>query len=178
MGGDAFLQQKSRGGKGYTYCVIYSAFAVLFGLAMLTLGGRECYTVKGSNTPVDPSVVPDAIDVNGWFNGTITMGFLFYAAAAVASLGYVNKNPVIQAMAGTIEKTARLLTYFVFITVHVMRFSHTGRVCSGDYLPDNATDEEVQQYMIATGSFFMTYILLGWIMIPLLLIIMVCIKGD
>ena len=178
MGGDAFTQKKSRGGKGYTYCVIYSAFAVLFGLALLTLGGRECYTVKGSNTPVDPNVVPDAIDVNAWFNGTITMGFLFYSLAAIASLGYVQSNQFIQLFAGTIEKTARALTYFVFITVHVMRFSHTGRVCSGDYLPEGASDEEVEQYMIATGGFFMTYILLGWIMVPLLLIIMVCIKGD
>ena len=32
--------------------------------------------------------------------------------------------------------------------------------------------------MIGTGKFFMFYIVLGWILVPLTLIVMVCIKGD
>ena len=175
---DAFSQNKTRSGKALSYCCINSTFAVVFGLAMFTLGKKECYTTKSSNTPVDPNLVPDAVDVNGWFNGAIVMGFFFYSLAAVASLGYMAKQPMIQAYATPVEKVARFLTYFVFILVHVIRLCHTGRVCSGDYLPDGASDEDVDGYMIAAGWFFMMYIVLGWIMVPLLLIIMVCIKGD
>ena len=73
----------------------------------------------------------------------------------------------------------RFITYGVFIWVHVMRLSHTGRVCSGDYLPEEArSDEVIQGYMINTGRFFMLYIMLGWVLVPGLLIAMVCIKGD
>ena len=32
--------------------------------------------------------------------------------------------------------------------------------------------------MIATGNFFMMYIVLGWIVVPVLLIVMVCVKGE
>ena len=175
---DAFSQNKRKAGKGVTYCVINTGFAVMFGMALFTLGKGECYTVRDSNTPVDIAVVPDANDVSSWFNFTIFLGFLFYAIAAVASLGYLTRPGFINSIATLLEKTARILAYFVFIAVHVMRLSHTGRVCSGDYLPEGASDQEVQGYMIATGNFFMTYIILGWIMVPALLIIMVCIKGD
>ena len=52
-------------------------------------------------------------------------------------------------------------------------------MCSGDYLPAEArSDEVVKNYMIATGRFFTMYIILGWIVVPALLIIMVCLKGD
>ena len=74
---------------------------------------------------------------------------------------------------------ARILTYVVFIAVHVMRLSHTGSVCSGDYLPpDYRSDHDVSNYMINTGRFFMLYIILGWVVVPTLLIVMVCLKGD
>ena len=67
----------------------------------------------------------------------------------------------------------------VFVAVHVMRLSHTGSVCSGDYLPmDARSDEVVKHYLISTGKFFMTYIIVGWIAVPILLLIMVCVKGD
>ena len=32
--------------------------------------------------------------------------------------------------------------------------------------------------MINTGRFFMMYIILGWVVVPTLLIVMVCLKGD
>mmetsp|Transcript_34959 Transcript_34959/g.45998 ORF Transcript_34959/g.45998 Transcript_34959/m.45998 type:complete len:189 (+) Transcript_34959:30-596(+) len=175
---DAFTQNKRRGGKGVSYCIINTIFAVFFGLALFTLGKGSCYTTRNSNTPVDVAVVPEANDVKAWFNFTILLGFIFYSVAAVASLGYLMKAGFINTFSGYLEKLARMLTYFVFIAVHVMRLSHTGKVCSGDYLPSGASDEDVEGYMIATGSFFMTYIIIGWIMVPAMLIIMVCLKGE
>ena len=60
-----------------------------------------------------------------------------------------------------------------------MRFSHTGSVCSGDYLPAaDRSDSIVQNYNIATGEFFISYIVAGWVAMPALLIVMLCLKGD
>ena len=78
-----------------------------------------------------------------------------------------------------VEKCARWVVYCTFIAVHVMRLSHTGSVCSGDYLPaEDRDDVIVKNYNIATGNFFNFYILFGWIAVPAMLITMVCIKGD
>ena len=129
-------------------------------------------------TPVDP-LTPGANNVTEWFNMTCLLGFLFYGLAAVASLGYLTKSAYIQSISGFLEKLSRMLTYVVFIAVHVMRMSHTGSVCSGDYLPvESRSDEIVSNYLIMTGRFFTMYIILGWIVVPVLLILMVCVKGD
>ena len=155
-----------------------STFAVFFGLALATLGKKSCYTVKGSNVPVDPEIVPDANNTTEWFNLTILLGFLFYTSAALSSLGYLMKHGFLNTCSIYTEKLSRAMTYAIFIAVHVMRLSHTGRVCSGDFLSDTASDEDVDDYMIATGHFFMMYIILGWIVVPALLIIVVCFKGE
>ena len=175
---DAFRQNKRRLGKGISFCIINSTFAVFFGLALATLGKKSCYTVRGSNVPVDPEIVPDANNTTEWFNLTILLGFLFYTTAALSSLGYMMKHGFLNTCSIYTEKLSRAMTYCIFIAVHVMRLSHTGRVCSGDFLPDTATDEDVDDYMIATGHFFMMYIILGWIVVPALLIIVVCFKGE
>ena len=175
---DSFTVNKRRTGKGVTYFVINAVFASAFGIALFTLGRNECYTTKDSNTPV-ASTTENANNVTAWFNYTCLLGFVFYGLAATASCGYLTLSPFIQSISGLTEKISRMLTYLVFIAVHVMRLSHTGSVCSGDYLPADArSDEIVDNYMIATGRFFMMYIIAGWVVVPVLLIIMVCIKGD
>ena len=98
---------------------------------------------------------------------------------AVSSFGYITNRKCFKSVAYYIEKVMRFVTYGVFVWVHVMRLSHTGKVCSGDYLPEEArSDDVVKGYMINTGRFFMLYIMLGWCLVPGLLIAMVCIKGD
>ncbi len=175
---DAFDQNKRRFGKGLSYCVINTSFTVFFGLALFTLGAKECYTVKGSNVPVTLEAEPDANNTTAWFNFTILLGFIFYCTAAVSSLGYLTKHGPLNTISTYTEKLSRMLTYLIFIAVHVMRLSHTGRVCSGDYLPSDVSDEQVHGYMIATGRFFWSYIILGWTVVPIMLIFMVCIKGN
>ena len=122
---DGFVQNKRRTGKGLTYFIINASFAAAFAFALFMLGRNSCYTTKTSNTPVDP-LTPGANDVTMWFNITLLLGLSFYGAAAVSSLGYLTLSPTLQAFSGATEKLARVLTYIVFIAVHVMRLSHTG----------------------------------------------------
>ena len=176
---DGFSQNKRRFGKGLSYCLINSGFGVMFGLGLFTLGKNQCYTIKGSDYPVDPIVHPEANDVTYWYNMTLLLGFIFYCTAAMSSLGYLTKQGFLNSCSAYTEKLARVLTYIVFIAVHVMRLSHTGSVCAGDFLPEEErSDENVKGYMIKTGNFFMTYIILGWIVVPAMLIVMVCLKGE
>ena len=175
----SFNRTKSMGGKGFAYCMINSVFAFLFGLAYFTLSKKDCYTIKGSETPVDINFHPDATDVKAWYNATLFLGFIFYCAAAVSSLGYAAKGGAILKFASALEKISRMLSYSVFIIAHVMRLSHAGSVCSGDYLPSEVkSDPNLTGYMIPTGRFFTFYIMLGWVFVPTILVVLVCMKGD
>ena len=174
-----FSKQKRMVGKGLSYCIINSTFAVLFGIATFTLSRKDCYTIKTSNYPVDINVYPDAIHVKSFFNAACLLGFVFYVAAAVSSLGYLAKGGPILKYAAFLEKLSRMLSYTVFVAAHIMRFSHSGSVCSGDYLtPEARADPNLTGYMIPTGRFFTMYIILGWAFVPAILIILVCLKGD
>ena len=180
---DAFTQNKRRTGKGVSYFLINSGFAALFAFGLFALGRNDCYTMKGSDVPVNPAVIPEGTRINNvtaWFNATLTLGFIFYTAAAVSSLGYLTLDARLQNFSAYTEKLSRILTYTVFIAVHVMRLSHTGSVCAGDYLPaeEFSNDEVRKNYMVNTGRFFMMYIILGWTVVPIMLIVMVCLKGD
>ena len=174
---NAFKQDKRFYGKGLSYFIINGGFAIFFLLALLGLGHNDCHAVRGSNSPVDPALYPDSTDVKTWFNSTILLGFVFYTLAAISSLGYIMRAGLLSTISAYTEKVARLLTYAVFICVHIMRLSHVGKVCSGDYVHEDA-DSEGKTYMMATGNFFMTYIFLGWTVVPIMLIVMICIKGD
>ena len=176
---EAFEKNKRQVGKAFTYCSINTFFTVIFGMALFTLSRNQCYTIRTSEVPVDINLNPDANNVTLWFNMTCLLGFFCYGLGAVCSLGYLTNLGFLRSMSVFMEKSMRYVTYSVFVCVHVMRMSHTGKVCSGDYLPEDArSDEVVQNYMIATGRFFWLYIILGWILVPGLLILMVCIKGD
>ena len=177
---DAFVQNKRRFGKGLSYCAINGAFTAMFGIAVFTLSSNECYTIKGSDKAVSIEEYPNANDVTAWFNFTCLLGFIFYATAALSSLGYLTKQGPLNTLSSYTEKISRMMSYIIFIAVHVMRLSHTGKVASGDYLTEEElSDDSIREgYLIRTGSFFLTYILLGWVMVPLMLITMVCIKGE
>ena len=173
-----FAKNKAQVGKALGYFVINGLFAIFFGIAYF-YPRNQCYTIKTSSTPVDITVHPDANDVTAWFDTTCALGFGGYSAAAISSLGYLAKDNALRIMTVILEKLSRLLAYCVFIAVHIMRLSHTGAVCSGDYLPaEHRDDSIVSNYMIATGNFFTTYLILGWTVLPALLILLVCVKGD
>ena len=68
------------------------------------------------------------------------------------------------------------MIYAIFVACHVIRFSFAGKVCSGSKLDGAAYDPN--QYLIATGDWLLTYIIAGWIIMPIMLFIAVLTKGD
>ena len=138
---DDFSQNKRKVGKGLSFAIIYATFSVFFGLAYFTLGSNQCYTIKTSDVPVSIVVHPNANDTTAWFTFTLGCGFWSYAFAAGASLGYLSVNATIQKYCEMVEKLCRWIVYGTFIAVHVMRLSHTGSVCAGDYLPSEDRDD-------------------------------------
>ena len=71
--------------------------------------------------------------------------------------------------------------------MQIWRWSHTGRVCSGDFLSnkDDMTEEEQNKYTITEGTFIyvvllVTYILFAIIGVVLLIVLCftACKRGD
>ena len=68
------------------------------------------------------------------------------------------------------------------ITGTIIRYSHNGRVCSGEYLDSIIQPEEnTSWYMLKSGKFMQVYLLISWISISifaifaLFVIVSVCI---
>ena len=175
-----FESNKRRSNKAVYYFCINMVFCAMFAIAFFTLSRNDCWTVRDSEYPVDPHVNPDAVNTTAWFNLTIFLGFLSYGLASLSSVGYFMSPGKLQRYLATTEKTSRYVTYAVFTAVHVMRLSHTGAVCSGDYLTAEDKEDPIVRsyYMIRTGDFLMFYIYAGWIVFPLILILAVCLMGN
>ena len=73
------------------------------------------------------------------------------------------------------DNYTRYLNYFSFVYIHLVRFSHSGLVCSGTYLEHDGTDKD--GYMIRCGKWFMTYIIIAWCVVPAFLLPLVFWKG-
>ena len=159
----------------------------IFGVKDLATNG-SCYVSYPTETPVDiatfdplanPGNDPTPTNVKKLFSIVCLSAFIGYAFATLGSFGYCFKaGQKLQAL----EKYARYLIYAIFVACHVIRFSFAGKVCSGDYLtgdllPDGSSPDP-NQYLFATGDWLMTYIIAGWIIMPIMLFIMVVTRGD
>ena len=71
--------------------------------------------------------------------------------------------------------------------MQIWRWSHTGRVCSGDFLSnkDDMTEEELNNYTITEGAFIYVVLLLTYIVFAInavVILIVLCVnafrRGD
>ena len=130
---------------------------------------RSPLTLDSSTSPltviypdVDPVAYPDFdatkegyINVTKWFRIICGAAFLAYIFASLGSLGYCFQKAG-QRFA-SLEVYSRYVIYLVFIASHVIRFSHEGRVCAGDFVDSATTDWSL--YLYPTGSWLLTYII-------------------
>ena len=114
------------------------------------------------------------MNVTFWFKLICWGAFLGYTFAAIGSFGFCIKNG---AMLTKMEGYSRMLVYVIFVMCHVVRFCFAGRVCSGDFIPDGAV-VDMSHYLNYTGDWILTYIIVGWTLMPVMLFIMVLWKGK
>ena len=114
------------------------------------------------------------MNVTFWFKLICWGAFLGYLFAAIGSFGYCLKSG---STLTSMEGYSRMLIYFIFVMCHVIRFCFAGRVCSGDFVPEGAVVDN-SKYLNYTGDWILTYIIIGWTLMPLLLLFMVCRSGK
>ena len=66
----------------------------------------------------------------------------------------------------------------MFITLHVTRMSHTGAVCSGDYLTEAEKNNSPSGYLMGTGAFLKYFIIIAWLVYPAMLITTLVVFGP
>ena len=75
----------------------------------------------------------------------------------------------------------------LLVLMQIWRWSHSGRVCSGDYLSnkDDMTEEELNKYTIKHGQFIYVVLVLTYLKLSFefaILLIVLCVtafrKGD
>ena len=112
------------------------------------------------------------MNVTFWFKLICWGAFLGYTFAAIGSFGFCLKNGANRSKLISMEGYSRMLVYFIFVMCHVVRFCFAGRVCSGDFIPDGAV-VDTSHYLNFTGDWILTYIIIGWVLMPVLLLFMV-----
>ena len=70
----------------------------------------------------------------------------------------------------------------LFVLMNIWRFSHSGQVCSGDFIKnrdeDDMTEEELNNYTIAEGKFIFIVLVLVYIKVGIettILLIAMCV---
>ena len=120
--------------RAWFYFSVNALYAVSFALFVFAVWQDSCYTVNGSNVPVTKGTEGAVNTSNNW-NMIMFAAFVVYALQACCSVS--------QCFTGkwgtrlqTIDKYMAYICIMMFIALHVTRMTHSGAVCSGDYLTD------------------------------------------
>ena len=103
--------------------------------------------------------------------------FVVYAVTALAS--------VAQCFTGVwgtrlqfVNRYCEYVCILMFISLHIMRWTHSGAVCAGDYLTEAEKQSDVDGYLQGTGTFLTYFIIAGWCIYPAFLIVTLIINGP
>ena len=93
------------------------------------------------------------VDVGDRFDTLFHIGF--YAACVIVCAGFLHlcfRSKIIRVPMRCAVALANWTLFIVAVGALFVRFSHTGRVCSGDFLNDN---ESTEGYTISQGLFYL-----------------------
>jgi len=120
------------------------------------LGETQCKADYNSNVPLSPNSVNTATDVTKKFKIAIRWGFFMslmtFIRAILAQVGLYLRRWVLLWCSYVLFAANISVSIVLFILMQVWRWSHSGRVCSGDYL-DNYDDGDDDVYLIFEGKF-------------------------
>ena len=102
--------------------------------------------------------------------------FIIYSFCLFGAVGIFLKPGRTQRIAEVVKNISYYLEYLVIFAVHLVRFCHSGLVCSGHYLTDADTD--TSNYMIICGKWMLSYIIITWIITPILMLPTICLRGK
>lgn len=120
------------------------------------LGETECKADINSDVPLSATSSNIYIDVTTKFKIAIRWGFFMslmtFIRAILAQLGLYLRRWVLLWCSYVLFAANISVSIVLFILMQVWRWSHSGKVCSGDYLPSyDDADEDV--YLITEGKF-------------------------
>ena len=109
-----------------------------------------------SDVPLSQTSSNEGVEVSYYFKVAIRWGFwmslLTFIRAILAQIGLCMKRWVLLWCSYVLFAANISISIVLFILMQVWRWSHAGKVCSGDYLDDkDEADREV--YLIFEGKF-------------------------
>ena len=111
------------------------------------------------------------IDVASRFKRGIRFGFWLsfvnFCRATLAQVAFVTKKWQLLLISYFVFALSLSAMIVLFILMSIWRWSHSGRVCAGDYLTekDDMTEEQLDRYLITEGKFIFWVLVLAYLKI-------------
>ena len=100
-----------------------------------------------------------------WFFFGVLIYGTFAAIRVLMFAGALAKSVSVVTLAHILSMALFLISIFWTLDGTVVRFSHTGRVCSGDYLGDlNPPETDTHLYLPKSGAFMKYYLVVSWVL--------------
>lgn len=146
-------------------------------------GETECRADPNSTIPLSPaSHSQSAVNVSNYFATAIRWGFwmsfLTFLRAILAQVGLCLKRWVLLWCSYVLFAANISISIVLFILMQVWRWSHAGRVCSGDFLDDkDNADKDV--YLVFEGKFIKIMLIIVYSVLAMscvsILVVSICI---
>ena len=141
----------------------------------------DCHADSTINVPLDSVSSMQGIDVSGRFKMAIRWGFwmsfINFARATLAQVAFYMKLWLLLLISYTMFAMNIAILIILFIMMQLWRWEHSGRVCSGDYLDRDITEEDREKYLIVEGKFIKWVLLIIYIIIGLGFLTMCIVAG-
>lgn len=116
-----------------------------------------CIADSESESPIPPGSVNDGMNVTDRFRCAIRFGFwissINIVRAVIAQIGLWKNIQMLIYVSFVIYGLNMCLALVLFIFMQIWRWSNSGEICSGKYLPAGAKQEEYPNYLIEEGKF-------------------------
>lgn len=132
----------------------------------------KCYVSHDSESPTSPDFNESEDISEQWrllyyFSIAAQVLAILQISAATYRFQKVKNTPRADAIALTLTILNIIAQTVNFIWLHIARFSHTGRVCSGDYLDQPEYDDCIKNtqqnsYLIWQGLFLKVILIVMW----------------
>jgi len=144
----------------------------------------SCVADINSDVPLSAGTSSKAVDVSYHFTVAIRWGFFMslssFIRAILAQVGLWLKQWVLLWFSYVLFAANIAVSLVLFILMQVWRWSHAGKVCSGELLP-NLEDADRSVYLVFEGKFikgmlFAVYSILGISLISIMIVSICVIK--